>query len=155
MEAGDLSVVNLRRLSAGIGAALALAAPARAESVQQLFEKYKLVGVFAVDCGKPADPGNVYQVIRLIDANAAQIDEMSGPTTRAGTIFVDRAESVRPNVLKVVGTLNDFPLEAVWQIEPQRQRLIEAKANGVELVRDGVHLITRQTAAYFNRCKSP
>lgn len=134
--------------------AAAVALPAAAESVDQLLVKYGLLGIFAADCSKPAASGNMYQVVRLIDANAAQIDQMDGATTRAGTIFVDRAESISPDLIRTVGTLNDFPFEAIWQTSRDRRRLVEARVNGVQVVRDGIHLISRQTALYLSRCKS-
>ena len=72
-------------------AAISAVACAQAASVQEIFEKYNLVGIFAQDCTKPATvqsprngaPQNWWFVNRLIDANHAQRDFMEGPRALA------------------------------------------------------------------------
>jgi hypothetical protein len=141
-------------------AALPIASPAAADSVKQVFEKLNLLGVFAGDCNKPPGPSNTYQVVRLIDANSAQIDAMNDSRTQAATMFVDKAEEVKPNVVKLVGTmggtpLGGTPLEFLWQIEPQGLLWTDMKVGGVVIMRDGMDLVNQRPAGgHFQRCKT-
>lgn len=134
---------------------LAVAGPAAADTVQQVLEKYRLLGVFAADCSRPPDQRNIYQVIREIDANSAQIDAMSGLVTVDATFFADKAEAVGPTALRIVGTVNDVPLEVTWQVERDRQRFLDIKLKGAVITRDGTDLVGLQSHAWLQRCPPP
>ena len=84
---------------------------AAAGSIKAVFEKYNLLGTFALDCGKPVGRDNRYYVHQLLDAEHVQRDMMSGPTARDFRVIFERAAELRPNEIVLGGTRDGQPVE--------------------------------------------
>jgi hypothetical protein len=119
------------------------AEPTRAASVQEIFEKYNLLGTFSWDCSKPPSANNLYFVHRLLDANQVQRDQMSGQTTRDWVVLVVKASEARPNEILVsgafTGRLRGRDLESkaasgIWRLEPNRLLQWEGTVDGDKVV---------------------
>lgn len=148
---------GLKAIAFAVAAATATilaAASAQAASVKDIFEKYKLLGTFSYDCTKPADKKNLYYVNRVLDADHVERDEMIGPTTRSRVIMLDKAEELKPNEIKVSGSIVDGASSTigVWHIEPNRMLQWESSQDGKAIVRDGVFLATQYKLPFLNRC---
>jgi hypothetical protein len=130
------------------------ASSAQAASVKEIFEKYKLLGTFSYDCTKPADKKNFYYVNRLLDADHVQRDEMSGPSTRDRVIFVNKAEELKPNEVKVSGSDDHgvTSLTAIWHIVPNGVLQWESTHDGKPIIRNGEFLSTQFKMPALNRC---
>ena len=148
---------GLKATAFAVAAAIAtmLAAPsAQAASVKDIFEKYKLLGTFSYDCTKPADKKNFYYVNRVVDADHVERDEMTGPTTRSRVIMLDKAEELKPNEIKLSGSIVDgaSSVTLVWHIESNKMLQWESTHDGKPIVRDGVFLDTQYKMPFLNRC---
>ncbi len=133
-------------------AVLAIAAPAAAETVKQMFERYGLIGTFALDCSRPADGGNFYFVNRVLDDNTVQRDRMSGPSTRDFIALLDRAEELQPNEIRVGGNQDGSPVEGIWRIGPEGMAVWQATQNKSTVVQDGKIVGTNNKFPFLNRC---
>jgi hypothetical protein len=79
----------------GLTAAAILVAPAaQAASVKEIFEKYNLLGYWAVDCSKPASNSNLFYVNRILGTDAVQRDGMVGEGKRSSLAIIDAAIAV-------------------------------------------------------------
>jgi hypothetical protein len=148
---------GLKATAFAVAAATAtmLAVPcAQAASVKEIFEKYKLLGTFSYDCTKPADKKNLYYVNRALDADHVQRDEMIAPTTRGRVVMISKAEELKPNEIKLSGSIVDgaSSVTLVWHIEPNRMLQWEASWDGKPRIRDGVFLETQYKLPFLNRC---
>ena len=128
---------------------------AQAASVKEIFEKYKLLGTFSYDCTKPADKKNFYYVNRLVDADHVQRDEMSAPTTRDRVLFIDKAEELKPNEIKLTGSIVDgaSSVVVVWRIDGTRVLQWQSTHDGKPIVRDGEFLATQYKMPFLERCR--
>jgi heat shock protein HslJ len=144
-------------------AAISAVACAQAASIQEIFEKYNLVGIFAQDCTKPATvqsprngaPQNWWFVNRLIDANHAQRDFMEGPGARSFVIIIDKAVELKPNEIRVTGMRDDtIAVDNVWHIEPNRTRTWQGIGDTKGQVADGKHVQTGNEMPWLTRCGS-
>ena len=144
-------------LGAGIGGVLLvlLATPATAQSVKAIFEKHKLIGTFAFDCSKPADRKNLYYVNRVLDENTIQRDRMSGPATRDSVIFIDKAEELRANELKLHGMEGEIPHDGIWRIEPNGMTLWQVSVKGKPAIQKGKIAGSNKRYPFLNRCGAP
>src|SRR5580704_4242745 len=97
--------ISISLAIAAVSATILAASSAHAASVKEIFEKYNLLGTFAWDCTKPPSAdNNWYFVNRLMDADHVQRDFMSGPTTRAWFLILDKAAETSANEISVSGT---------------------------------------------------
>jgi hypothetical protein len=127
---------------------------AQSASVKETFEKYKLLGTFSYDCSKPADQKNFYYVNRLLDADHVQRDEMNGPTTRSRVIFIDKAEELKPNEIRLNGSIvgGASSVTLVWRIEPNRMLQWESTHDGTPIIRNGMFVSTQSKMPFLDRC---
>ncbi len=103
-------------MSVAMLAILGTSAP-RADSVEDVFERHKLLGTFAWDCNRPPTKDNLYYLIRLIDSTHAQRDQMSGPTNRDNVAVIDKAAMTDQNVITVGGTVDGQPFTGQWRVQ--------------------------------------
>jgi hypothetical protein len=138
-------------------------APAQAASVKEIFEKYNLLGAFAQDCAKPptvqTPPNGVAQnwwfVNRLIDADHAQRDFMTGPTSRGFVIVVDKVMELKPSEIRVTGMRDEtMTIDNVWHIEPNRTRTWDGIGDTKGKVADGKYVQTGKDIPWLTRCGS-
>jgi TIR domain len=131
-------------------------APVSHTPVKEVFEKHKLLGIFASDCGKPASKSNLYYVSRLLDGDRVQREVMSGPTNRDFVIVIDKGSEVKPNEVLVSGTREGKPQEILWRIERNadgiRMRGLEASWDGKKLISGGKVTDSGRETAWLNRC---
>jgi hypothetical protein len=149
-----LGVLKSTALRAAGMAGVILAASSAQASFKEIFEKYKLLGTFSYDCTKPADKKNLYYVNRVLDADHVQRDEMSGPTTRSRIIFINKAEELKPNEIKLSGSIVDGASSVilVWHIEPNRMLQWESTQDGKPIIRNGEFLSTQYKMPFLSRC---
>jgi uncharacterized caspase-like protein len=122
--------------------------------VKPVFEKYRLLGTFAVDCSKPASPNNYHYVHRLMGNNVVQRERMSGPTTRDWVVFYDHASELKPNEVSLSGMQDTKSTEAVWRIEDRRMTLLETTIGGEKKISNGRLTQNGAQVFWFNRCDS-
>ena len=124
--------------------------------VKEVFEKHKLLGVFAWDCGRPASSSNLYFVSRLLDGDRVQRERMSGPTNRDFVMFIDKASEVKPNEILVSGMREGKPQEILWRIERNadgmRMRGVEASWDGKKLISGEKITDSGRETPWMNRC---
>ena len=127
-------------------------AQARDGAVEAVFEKYKLIGTFAVDCSKPASKDNLYFVNRLLDASRVQRDQMSSPTARDYVTIIDKVSELRPNEIAYAGTRDGQPTEGVWRLEANRQIGMEVSMAGKKVISGGRLVSSGQPVPWLSRC---
>lgn len=124
--------------------------------VKEVFEKHKLLGIFAWDCGRPASKSNLYFVSRLLDGDRVQRERMSGPTNRDFVMFIDKASEVNPNEVLVSGMREGKPQEILWRIERNadgvRMRGVEASWDGKKLISGEKMTDGGRETPWINRC---
>jgi hypothetical protein len=132
-------------------------------SVQAILEKYNLVGIFAADCGKQPSVDNIYYIFRVHDPNHAQRDVMDGPSSRPRYIMIDKVAAADPNRLSENGLLTGIlgrinhdrtPSEAVWHVEANRIRFLEASLGTQKIVTGGKFITNSQDTPWYNRCRN-
>jgi hypothetical protein len=79
---------------------------------------------------------------------------MSGPTTRNRVIILDKAEELKPNEIKLSGSIVDgvSSVTVVWHIEPNRMLQWESTHDGKPIIRNGIFLDTQYKMPYLNWC---
>lgn len=133
-------------------------AQAQGASVQAIFQKHGLFGVFAADCTKAPGAENHYYVTRAIDANRAQRDIMDSPTSRVRASRIDKAVELKPDEIAFNETLDGataserLVIEGIWQVERNRMRNIAVTVAGQKIVDGGVLLGTGQETVWLNKC---
>lgn len=136
---------------------LPVAAPAaQGGTVQALFERYNLVGHFAWDCSRPPNrESNWYFINRVVDANHAQRDFMTGPTTRGTSIVLDKVVELQPNQLSVGGVGDGQVVEGIWIVEPNRMRQWASTRGGNKQIVNGRWVATGIEMPWLNKCNVP
>jgi len=133
-------------------------APTRAASVKEIFEKYQLLGMFAVDCTKPPSDDNRYFVHRLVDPDHLQRDRVSGPGARDYAYMIDQASEVGPQEVSVSGTRVEGsrkgePSTEIWRIERDRLKIMEGTLGNVNVISSGRYN-RRAIVPWINRCRT-
>jgi hypothetical protein len=128
------------------------AAQAQSGAVKVIFEKYNLLGTFALDCSKPASEDNWYFIHRAIDDNHVQRDMMIGPTTRRFVFLFDRASALGPNEIAVGGTRDGEPIESTYRVEQNRQLETEATLRGNKVIAGGKFVSNGRDVPWANKC---
>ena len=126
-------------------------AAAAGASIKAVFEKYNLLGTFALDCGKPVGRDNRYYVHQLLDAEHVQRDMMSGPTARDFRVIFERAAELRPNEIVLGGTRDGQPVESVYRVEPNRARVLESTFAGRKEISGG-RFVNGGETPWMNKC---
>jgi len=121
-------------------------------SVKALFEKHKLLGNLAWDCGKPASPSNLYFVIRPLDDNHVQIDQMNGPTSREYLMLIDKTAESKPGELSLGGTRSDKPIMILWRSEADRVVRLDFSVDGKKLHAGGRYTHNSNQVPALRRC---
>jgi hypothetical protein len=137
----------------GLTAAAILVAPAaQGVSVKEIFEKYNLLGYWAVDCSKPASNSNLFYVNRILGTDAVQRDEMVDEGKRSSLAIIDAAIAVGPNEIMLNGTRDGKPVEATWWIEANRQRATEVTIDGQKVISNGRNVASGREVPWTNKC---
>jgi hypothetical protein len=132
-----------------------------AASVKGIFEKYNLLGTFAVDCIKPPGGDNWHFVHRAIDSDHVQRDFMSGPTSRSWSAIFDRASENGRGEIFVSGQmtghfdgkeLENQMIDGVFRIEPNLMKTWESTVSGQKNVSAGRQLSTGKEMPWLNKC---
>jgi len=151
-------VKSIALTMAAAAAIILAAAPARAATVKEIFEKYHLIGTFAQDCTKPPhqdNPQNWWYVNRLLDDKHVQRDFMTGPSTRFAVIMIDSATELKPNEIRVTGMRDgEITVDNVWHIEPNRTRTWEGIGDTKGKIADGKYVKTGNDIPWVYRCGS-
>jgi heat shock protein HslJ len=144
------------------GGTMRMAGPASATSarrapVQELFEKMKLLGIFAQDCTKPPSGNNLYYVHRLIDPDHVQRDRISGPNTRDYVNIIDDASANGTNEISVKGKRREGShqgeaVSELWRVDGDRLMTMEGTLGSVKGISNGK--FNGATVPWINRCSS-
>lgn len=137
--------------------ALLLGAPAahaQETSIQAVFEKYNMLGTFAMNCTQPASKTNYYVVRRPLDAAHIQSDVMTGPTERLRASVIDRVTGLGPNEISISFTSEGYGRASnVIRVEADRHRTLEVTNDkGEKTVVDGYQVNPRGPMPWFNKC---
>jgi hypothetical protein len=153
-EGKKMTVRNIILIALGVAAAIVVAAPAALAqaSVKALFEKYQLLGTYAVDCSKPASDDNYYYTNRLLGDGAVQRDRMSGPTKRDIVVFFDQATELAPNQISLSGTRDGKPTDSVWRIEATRTLIVQSSWDGKKQIDGGKIVANGRDWPWLNKC---
>jgi hypothetical protein len=116
--------------------AASLNAVQESSSVQNIFQRYGLLGTFAEDCTKDPSEINQYIVHRLVDANHVERDQMKSRGVRSYAAFVDSADEVTSNDIgmnlliteSANAKMKDWRMRLVTRIDGSRIRLMESGA---------------------------
>jgi hypothetical protein len=126
---------------------------AQSGSVKAIFEKYNLIGTFAVNCSKPPSQKNWYYVSRLRDANRVQRDTMNGTMTRAWFSIIDTASELSPSQIAWTSIHdNGKRVLSVWHIEQDRMLLWSSIEDGKEVIGNGKSVVTGKDMPWLYRC---
>lgn len=138
-------------------------AAGQAASVVTIFEKYNLLGTWALDCGRPPGGGNWYFVNRALGTQV-QRDFMISPTERQWAAVFDRATALGPTDVSIAGKItgrigganhDGLPAEGVWRVEQNRMLNWSAVVGGKPIYANGKDLSTGKTNPWINRCSGP
>jgi len=138
-------------LSAFLSAFLAVPAAAQTPSVKTVFEKYNLLGNFALDCSKPASKTNYYYVHRAVHGDQVQRDLMSGPTTRDWVATLAKAAEKAAGEIAISGTRDGQSIDSVYRVEARRMRVVEGTVGGKKEISGGRFANGREVP-WFNKC---
>jgi hypothetical protein len=131
-------------------------AQAQAVSVKSEFERYGLLGMFAVDCTQPPSSRNIYEVYRAIDDGHVQADQMSGPTTRDFALVFDQITDATPNQLAAGGIVDGRRQSVVLRIEGSRVRTMEmAREPSERVIADGRRVDNGEELPWHTKCGTP
>jgi len=127
-------------------------------SVKDVFEKYNLLGTFAIDCNKPPSADNYYYVNRAIDADHVQRDRMTGPTTRNYVAIYEKAVPLGPNEVDLSGQRTEgvgsgTSIKETWRVEANRQTATEMTFGSNKLVTAG-RFSNGKPMWWANRCEA-
>ena len=128
--------------------------------VKTVFEKHKLLGFFAPDCGKPASKDNLYYANRL-NGELVQTDQMSSSTDRDFVMFIDKAGEISANEIVVTGTREGQPTNMIWRLESapgasgMRVRPAEVSWGGKKLVTGEKLADSGREMPWLQRCGAP
>jgi dienelactone hydrolase len=138
----------------------ASAVQAQSSSVKVIFEKYNLLGTFAWDCSKPPSGDNNWTyVTRLIDADHAQREFMTGPATRQWVAVFDKAAELKSNEVTASGQITgrlegrraeNEPIDGVWRIEQNRIQQWASTFQGKPLIVNG--RLNGRDLPWLNKC---
>ncbi len=142
---------------AALSMLMSAAGGARAASVQEVLEKYNLLGTWAWDCSKPADAkSNWVFVNRMVDANHMQRDFMKNATERAWYSVVTEATAIGPTELRVAGTRDGQRTDAIWRVEGTRMIQWEASQGGKKIIANGRYVSGNSAEVpALNKCGAP
>lgn len=144
--------VAMKRL---LGAALAFVSAvsaAQAASVREVFEKYDLLGTFAVDCSKPPSEENWYFVHDAIGDDRVQRNMLTGPATRKFQFIYDQGSDLRANEINLRGTRDGAPLETVWRVARGQQTEIDTTLRGAKVISAGKFLSNGHDVPRTSKC---
>jgi hypothetical protein len=143
------------RVASIVALILFTASAAEAASVREVFERYGLLGTFAVDCRRPVSPENHYTIFRALDAGRVQIDLMVGPRQRQYAYVIDRAEARGSNIIAISMANEQQRLNLVYRVEGKRLRTMEsARAAGPTIVAGGVFTANRMPTPWIIKCRA-
>ena len=127
---------------------------ARAASVQELFERYGLLGTFAADCAKPMSRQNTYIVHRVLDAHRIQREAMSEPGKVLDTSTIDLAATTGPDSLDISLGNERRRLQLTLRVEGTRWRVMDsAREGGEKLVANGRAVDDGSEMPWLNKCR--
>jgi hypothetical protein len=125
----------------------------QSSTVKATFEKHGLLGTFAVDCRRLANPENLYQVVRALDDNRVQREQMSSVTKRDFAFIADRIAESKPNLVSIGGTIDNHRLTIAVRVEAGRMRVMESTREPNErLVADGRFTNSGTETPWFSKC---
>jgi uncharacterized caspase-like protein len=123
--------------------------------VRLIFEKYGLLGAFAVDCAKPPTSDNLHYINRLLADGTVEREQLSGPTTRNWVTVLDKATELKPNEIFLSGTRDDKSADGVWRIDGKRMLQTEVSWGGQKIVSNGRLLQGGREMPWLTKCDTP
>jgi hypothetical protein len=137
-----------------LAALVVFAAPAaKAASVQELFERYGLIGTWGFDCSQPPSVQNPYVFYRLLDAEHVARDTMNSPTNRINASVADFLIESNPNEVVISVKTERGRTNLTVRIERKRIRTFQSTRDSGEKVIVNGRFIERNTETlWFNKC---
>jgi len=131
----------------------ALEASGQPQTVQEVMQKYGVIGTFASNCTSPISNQNPRAVYSVVDANRVQYELLTGAAERASVGVLDAAVEISPNVLGVSYLGQRGRINIVYRIEGNRLRLwTSSREDGRRLVVDGRYWPEDVETPWLTRC---
>ena len=116
-----------------------------------MFQKHKLFGVFAWDCGRPPSSRNWYTMHRPIGGNRVEQAILTRLGRPSVTVF-DTASEATDNTILVNGKRGKQAVSGSWQVDGRRLREVEAAADGKPEIIDGKWVDGGRAIAWSRKC---
>jgi serpin B len=138
----------------GLSAAIMIGAPvAPAQmSAQAVFDKHKLLGIFAADCNKPASPSNLFYVSRPLGGDRVQHDQMNGHASRENVTLIDNAAEPKPGELALSGTRDGKPTTVLWRVVQNQVLRLEMSVGDNKLISAGRFTASGDQVPALQKC---
>jgi hypothetical protein len=120
-------------------------------SAREVFEKRKLLGVFAWDCARPPSDRNWYTMRRAIKGNRVEQAIVASPGRPSVTIF-DKASETADNTIAVSGTRGKKAVSSSWVLDGRRLREVDATADGQPEIADATWVRDGRAVAWSRKC---
>jgi hypothetical protein len=148
-----MSMTALRLLGSVSVAMLFFAASSvHAATVQEIFEKFGLLGNWSVDCTKPASPQNPYLTHRALGSDRVERGPILNSASPSTLFVVDQAAEVKPNEVAFSFNNGKTHVKLVVRVEHNRMRTMERSYdNGEGSPILGGREANRDTP-WFNKC---
>jgi hypothetical protein len=124
-----------------------------AASIKEIFEKYRLAGTWAADCGKPASRQNPHVVYRILDADRVQRETMIEPgKTFDVSITLSVVEPTAGELVMAWKTSEGGITNRVQVLQNQMQTMDSTRDNGEKLSVNGRRLRDNSETPRFKKC---
>jgi hypothetical protein len=150
-----MSPATLRLLGVAAFMSISAAEQANSQTIKEIFEKYDLIGTFAVDCNKPPDARNWYFVNRVAGDNQIQRDYMTSRSNRAWFVTLIAAKELKLNELGITGIADGKPTTGVWRLGFGRMQHWESILDGKKLVAEGKDASNGAPLPMLTKCANP
>jgi hypothetical protein len=148
------AVVALRLVS-GVVAAFFAGAGAHAASLQQLFERYGLIGTWAFDCKQPASEQNPYIFYRVLDSEHVARDTMNSPTNRINASVAEFLVESNPNEVVIVVKTEQGTTNLTVRMERKRMRTFQStRDSGEKVIVNGRFTARDAETLWYSKCGS-
>jgi hypothetical protein len=146
---------SMRRILGAVCLVTAMIFPltTNAASIKEIFEKYRLAGTWAADCGKPASRQNPHVVYRVLDEDRVQRETMIEPGRNfdvSTTISV--VETTPGEVVMAWKTSEGGITNRVQVQQDQMQTMDSTRDNGEKLSVNGRRPRDNSETPRFKKC---
>jgi hypothetical protein len=140
-------------------AAIAMSTAAKAASVDELFQQFGLLGIWASDCGQPASPANPHVSITTPNAGQVLEDHDLGAgfaVNRYSMVSAKRlsAEKLSVETIFQLGVGAEERQQLIFRVRGQTRRTMFNRTDGGAVrVKDGIALPDGSKTPVLRKCE--